>query len=207
MKRCNLSAAARLREKLIKKCNSILRKYYIIPKAAVINIDGPPIGAYYTPEIRDDKKVWLALYDRFLKSIQADPQIKPSVFRDITCSYSADAVIYILQGVALLSFTIFCNLVSMYLWEKTKSPRIGKTRSKKISQLKKQKQRLKKKIKKLRANIGSKNDSQVIGNKYIQIAEIIVNSNTTNVVEKLGDLQLAELKEIVRKSKPRKKSS
>ncbi|MHC2994060.1 MAG: hypothetical protein IBV53_00935 [Candidatus Atribacteria bacterium] len=205
MKRHDVVGAQKLTEKFIKKCNSILKKYDINPKTIVIS-DGSPIYGYITSEISNDKKVWLSLYDSFLENIQVDLKIKPLIFRDLTSKYRADVVIYILQTVALLSFNIFCSLVSMYVWEKIQGLRAGRRKSQQISQLKEQIEKLNKEIKKLRGKIRSKNSYTVIGNKYIQIAENIVNSKPTDVVEMSGDLKLEEIKEIVEKCKLEKRS-
>ena len=205
MKRNDVVGDQKLTEKFVKKCNSILKEYDISPKTIVIS-DGPPIYGCITFEISNDKKVWIALYDSFLEGVQVDPKIKPFIFRDITSKYKADVVIYILQTVALLSFNIFCSLVSMYVWEKIQGLRAGRRKSQQISQLKEQIEELNKEIKKLRGKIKSKNSYTLIGNKYIQIAENIINCKPTDVFEMLGDLKLEKIKEIVEKCKIEKRS-
>jgi len=95
----------------------------------------------------------------------------------------------------------------MYVWEKIQGLRAGRRKSQQISQLKEQIEELNKEIKKLRGKIKSKNSYTVIGNKYIQIAENIINCKPTDVSEMLGDLKLEKIKEIVEKCKIEKRSS
>lgn len=147
------------------------------------------------------ERVNFELYDKFLINIGINKKIRNHIFQDLTVAYYAEPIIYILQTVAKLSFSICCGLITAYLWKKTNKLEKRK-RSPAASNVKKQMEKLKNEIELLKQEVNTKDRKLArMKNEYLQIAEVILNSTPEDIVKKVGVAKLRKLKKAMKSRK------